>query len=84
MDYEPARGGIILALGILGVCLGPLGLPFAIASWLMGQNDLRRIEQNILDPTGYLNTRDGMICGRIGTALSIVMIFFVVWIMTRL
>ena len=83
MDYEPGRGGLIIALGILGVCLGPLGLPFAIAAWVMGQNDLQRIDQKALDPAGYLNTRDGMVCGRIGTALSIVMILFVAWIMTR-
>ena len=32
---------------ILGVCLGPLGLPFAVAAWVMGKNDLEKIANNV-------------------------------------
>jgi hypothetical protein len=73
---EPHRGGLILTLGILSICLSatciftPLSLPMGLAAWVLGQGDLGKIRANVLDPEGEANTRAGLVCGIIGTLLS--------------
>jgi hypothetical protein len=79
-DWEPHRGGLILTLGVLSICLSatciftPLSLPLGIAAWVMGQGDLGKIRGNVLDPEGETNTRAGLVCGIIGTVLSALML----------
>lgn len=82
-DIAPHRGTLIFTLGILGLlcCCLFLGLP----AWLMGRADLEKIRQGLLDPAGEELTRAGVICGIIGTLLSVVfllgtMVFTVVLI----
>lgn len=83
LDFEPDRGRLILALGILAVCLGGLGLPFGIAAWVMGRKDLAKIRQNAMDPSGYAHTKDGTTCGIIGTALSATWLVVLGWMMAQ-
>lgn len=69
-DYELAhRGGLILALGIIGlVACGPVG----IAAWIMGNNDLKAMEAGQMDPEGRQLTQVGKILGMVATILIIV------------
>ena len=74
-DAEPHRGGLILTLGIISIVLsavgcGPLGLPMGIIAWVLGQRDLRKIRENMMDPEGLGQTQAGWICGIIGTILD--------------
>lgn len=69
------RGGIILALGILGfVCCFICG----IIAWVMGKNDLAEMEAGRMDPAGQGLTQAGKICGMVSVVLQIVGI--VLWL----
>lgn len=68
---RPHRGGLILALGILGlVCCFICG----IFAWVMGNNDLREMDAGIMDPSGQGLTQAGRICGMISVIIPIVVI----------
>jgi hypothetical protein len=75
-DCEPHRGGAVLALGITSIVLaftvflGVVGLALGIAAWIMGQRDLAKIRQRVMDPQGQGTTQAGWICGIIGTIFS--------------
>jgi predicted Zn finger-like uncharacterized protein len=75
-DAEPHRGGLILTLGIISIvtsalgCTGPIGLPLGIIAWVLGQRDLRKIREGMMDPEGLGQTQAGWICGIIGTILD--------------
>jgi LSD1 subclass zinc finger protein len=81
-DLAPHRGGLILGMGIgslvfgalgVGCCLfSSIGIPLGVASWIMGQGDLRKIDAGTMDPDGRGSTKGGYICGIIGCALGIV------------
>jgi len=76
-DCEPHRGGLVLVLGIIGLCLSfphilaVMGLPLSLAAWIMGSSDLARMKAGEMDPQGQANTRGGRICGIIGTVISL-------------
>ena len=62
----PHRGGLILALGIIGlVACAPVG----IFAWVMGKKDLAAIDGGSMDPTGRGTTQAGMVCGIVATVL---------------
>jgi hypothetical protein len=65
----PHRGGMILAFGIIGLLIC---LPFGIAAWVMGNNDLREIEAGRMDPAGTGLTRSGRILGIVACCFAIV------------
>ena len=66
-DYEePHRGGLLLALGLVGLLACPVVSPFA---WVMGANDLRAMDERRMDPEGRSNTQAGKILGIVGTIL---------------
>jgi formate hydrogenlyase subunit 4 len=66
---RPHRGGLILALGILGlVCCFICG----IIAWVMGNNDLREMAAGRMDPSGQGMTQAGRICGMISVILQII------------
>jgi hypothetical protein len=67
--HRPHRGALILVLGILGIIVC---FPFGVAAWLMGQSDLRDMDQGVMDPTGRGLTDAGRILGIIGTILAAV------------
>ncbi|MFO0876174.1 MAG: MJ0042-type zinc finger domain-containing protein [Gemmataceae bacterium] len=76
-DYEPHRGGFILAMGVISVAsifVCPLLIPVAIVpgliAWVLGGIDLRRMREGHLDPDGHGSTQAGWICGIIGTLLN--------------
>jgi phage FluMu protein Com len=64
----PHRGGMILAFGIIGIVIC---LPFGIAAWVMGNNDLREIAAGRMDPSGEGLTRSGRIIGIIACCLAL-------------
>jgi hypothetical protein len=71
---RPHRGGLILALGILGlVCCFICG----IIAWVMGSNDLKEMAAGRMDPYGQGLTQAGKICGMISVILQI--LGFVLW-----
>jgi len=73
---RPHRGGLILALGILGlVCCFICG----IVAWVMGSNDLREMAAGRMDPSGQGLTQAGKICGMISVIIQIV--GFVLWLL---
>jgi ribosomal protein L37E len=75
-DSEPHRGGLVLALGIIGICgaFCPLvGLVFGILAWILGQGDLSKMKRGQMDPSGEGITQGGWICGIIATVLSLFM-----------
>ena len=65
---KPHRATTVLLLGILSlVVCAPLGF----AAWVMGNNDLREMNNGLMDPSGRESTSAGRICGIIGSVLSI-------------
>jgi hypothetical protein len=81
LDAEPHRGGLIQGLGITSIVLSvvylfPISLPVGIAAWLMGRSDLRKMNEGVMDPDGRRKTRDGWLCGIVGTVWSMVCAFF--------
>ncbi len=73
---RPHRGGLILALGILGlVCCFICG----IIAWVMGSNDLKEMAAGRMDPSGQGLTQAGKICGMVSVILQIV--GFVIWLL---
>jgi hypothetical protein len=82
VPLRPHRGGAVLALGILSLaflvtyltcCMSPSPI-FGIIAWIMGSNDLREMDQGIMDPAGRNNTNAGWICGIIATVINGLMI----------
>lgn len=74
-DAEPHRGGTVQVLGIVSLVLSviwlfPLGIPLGIAAWVMGRRDLKKMDEGTMDPNGRKKTRDGWLCGLIGTCLN--------------
>lgn len=65
----PARGALVLTLGILSLVMcGFLG-PVA---WSMGSSDLAAIDRGELDPGGRGMLQAGRVCGIIASALLVV------------
>jgi predicted Zn finger-like uncharacterized protein len=84
-DYVSHRGGAVLTMGILSIVLaGLLGLILGIIAWSMGASDLRKIREGIMDPAGEGSTKGGMICGIIGTIISILAFCFVVFFLSAI
>lgn len=63
---QPHRGGLVLALALLGIFFCS---PLSIAAWIMGAMDLREIRAGRMDRGGYGLTMAGMVIGIIWTAL---------------
>jgi hypothetical protein len=66
---KPHRGGVVLALGILGIVVCFI---CGIIAWVMGNKDLREMDAGIMDPSGRGLTQAGRICGMISVILIIV------------
>jgi hypothetical protein len=96
-DSEPHRSGLILTLSIISICIFPLaffcsifgiifhiiGAGLGIASWTMGARDLKKMRSGSMDPAGQSSTQSGMVCGIVGTILSllgVVILTFVIFI----
>lgn len=76
----PHRGTTILVLGILSLVIGCIGWIFAIIAWVMGNQDLRAMDEGRMDPSGRGLTQAGKICGIVSIALhSLGIGFFLLW-----
>ena len=68
---QPHRGGTILTFGLLGFfCCGLFG----IAAWVMGNEDLQKMNRGVMDPNGRSMTQAGRIIGMIATIFMIISI----------
>lgn len=65
----PHRGGLILALGILGWFSCPI---FSVLAWAFGTSDLREMRAGRMDPSGMGLTQAGQILGVINSVLWLV------------
>jgi len=75
---KPQRGGVILALGIVGIVVCFI---CGIIAWVMGQKDLKEMREGVRDPSGMQLTKAGWICGIVGTILGILgFIWFLIWV----
>ncbi len=74
----PHHGVLILVFGILSwvVCV-----IFGIVAWIMGNSDLRAMQEGRMDPTGEGLTKAGKIVGMISVILSIVGIFIAILVL---
>jgi len=73
---KPHRGGVVLALGILGIVVCFI---CGIIAWVMGNNDIREMNAGTMDSSGRGLTQAGKICGMISVILWIVGL--VVWVL---
>ncbi len=74
-EYEqpptiPHRGGMILALGIVGLVVGCFVVS-AIA-WVLGNQDLQAMNDGRMDPAGRDLTQVGRILGMVFTILTLI------------
>ncbi len=76
---QPHRGGLILALGILGLLFSCA--PVSIVAWVMGKGDLAKIGAGVMDPAGRGSTQAGMILGLIGTILFLLGVLVILVLM---
>ncbi len=76
--FQPHRGTLILVLGILSLLLCAILGPFA---WVMGKNDVAKIDAGVMDPTGRSTTFAGMVCGIIGTVFLILGFAWLIFIL---
>jgi len=73
---QPHRGGLILALGIIGFMTGACTcLIPGICAWYMGNDDLHAMRTGRMDPNGHGLTMAGMILGIVATILNGLWIF---------
>lgn len=63
---QPHRGTMILVFGILSFVVCVI---FGIVAWVMGNNDLRAMDEGRMDPEGRGLTQAGRICGMVSTIL---------------
>ena len=71
---KPNRGGLVLALGIVGLlCCGPV----SIAAYIMGKNDLAAMNVRRMDPSGRGNTNIGRILGIIGMVFLVLQVIYI-------
>ncbi len=65
---NPHRGGVVLALGILGLVVCFI---CGIIAWIMGNNDLKEMAAGTMDLSGQALTQAGRICGMVGVIIPI-------------
>lgn len=66
-QLEPHRDSTVLIFGILGLVVCTV---FAILAWVFGKNDLDKMDQGLMDPSGRSNTKTGKLLGMIGTLIA--------------
>lgn len=65
-QQQAHRGTMILIFGILGILACGI---FGILAWVMGNQDLRKIQDGVMDPSGLSNTNLGKILGIVGCVI---------------
>jgi hypothetical protein len=74
----PSRASTVLTLGILSLVVCGIMGPIA---WAMGSEELRRIDRGETDPTTRGTVVAGRVCGIIASALMIVSVLVIVFVM---
>jgi hypothetical protein len=67
----PDRSRVILALGIVALFIGPLG----IVTWALANRALHAVEAGQLDPCGEVNLRAARVLGILATCMFLVKLF---------
>lgn len=80
-EVKPHRGGVILALGIVGIVICFIT---GIIAWVMGMNDLKEMKEGQRDKEGESLTKAGMICGIIATALAVLGLLWTLFVFVLL
>ncbi len=62
---------MILIFGILGLFFNVI---FAILAWVLGAQDLNKIDEGRMDPAGRSNTSTGRTLGIIGVTLNLLVV----------
>jgi hypothetical protein len=60
---EPHRASTIMTMGILSIFLVPL--LFGTMAWVMGNTDLKKMDDGVMDPEGMSQTRTGRTIGMV-------------------
>ena len=68
---ESHRAGLILALGLIGLCVPIVGF----VAWCMGHSDLQKMDKGAMDESGRATTKTGMVLGIIDTVFIVIAIF---------
>jgi len=68
VGVDPHRGGMILALGILGLVVCVI---CGIFAWVMANNDLRRMAAGQMDPSGEPLTQAGKIIAIVAVVMKL-------------
>ena len=71
----PHRGGLILALGLIGLLVCG---PCAIVAWVLGNQDVAAIDSGRMDPSGRGLTQAGRVIGIVATSLWGLWLLFVI------
>jgi hypothetical protein len=66
---EPHRAGMIMTMGILSIFIVPL--VFGTIAWVMGNADLKKMEEGRMDPTGKSQTYTGRTIGMVMVILNL-------------
>lgn len=75
---QPHRGGLILALGILGLLACFI---CGIFAWMMGNQDEKMMNAGMMDPSGRGMTQAGKIIGMISVILACLgVVMAIIWI----
>lgn len=77
-NQQPHRAGLILALGIASLACNFCLIP-SILAWILGKQDIRKMDQGIMDSEGRGMTQAGMIMGMVITFLFFLSI--TVWLL---
>jgi ABC-type phosphate transport system permease subunit len=73
-SLQPHRGALILVLGVLSLtsCV-----PLGVVAWILGNRDLRAMQEGRMETSGRDLTQAGMICGIVGTFFFIVVVVLI-------
>jgi hypothetical protein len=70
-SLKPHRGTLVLVFGILG--LFACGI-FSVLAWIFGNQDLKNMQEGLMDTSGMSITKAGKVMGIIGVSLWFVFI----------
>lgn len=68
---EPHRGTMILIFGILGLFSCAI---FSVLAWIFGTQDLKKMDEGLMDPSGRSNTSTGRTLGIVAVILNLLVI----------
>jgi hypothetical protein len=80
MAQEQGRGVLIMVLGIVSIVCCSCGFIIGPVAWVLGQQDLKKINAGEIAEAARQQTQIGVYCGMAGTGISVlVLIGWCVW-----